>query len=126
MQQHQNDLTLKQEKTALIASLTATGDLKKLTIALNEGLDSNLTINEIKEILIQIYAYAGFPRSLNAINLFMTVLSDRKNKGIKDNQGCEASPIEQKTDKYAQGKNIRNIIRLFRFRKSCRIRSFCS
>jgi 4-carboxymuconolactone decarboxylase len=34
-----------------------------------------LTVNEIKEILVQMYAYAGFPRSLNGINAFMAVRS---------------------------------------------------
>ncbi|KJS29540.1 MAG: hypothetical protein VR64_20520 [Desulfatitalea sp. BRH_c12] len=40
-------------------------------MALNQGLDAGLTVNEIKEILVQLYAYAGFPRSLNAIGTFM-------------------------------------------------------
>jgi alkylhydroperoxidase/carboxymuconolactone decarboxylase family protein YurZ len=32
--------------------------------------DTGLTINEIKEVLIQLYAYAGFPRSLNALGAY--------------------------------------------------------
>jgi 4-carboxymuconolactone decarboxylase len=47
-----------------IAAFTANGDREKLKTALNEGLDAGLTVNEIKEILVQMYAYAGFPRSL--------------------------------------------------------------
>jgi hypothetical protein len=39
-------------------------------------------VNEIKEVLIQMYAYCGFPRSLNGINIFMSVLEERKKKGI--------------------------------------------
>lgn len=52
--------------------------MEKLQPALNDGLDSGMTVNEIKEILVQMYAYAGFPRSLNGISTFMkvTVLSD--------------------------------------------------
>lgn len=34
-----------------------------------------ITINEIKEVLVQMYAYCGFPRSLNGINTFMTVVN---------------------------------------------------
>jgi 4-carboxymuconolactone decarboxylase len=60
---------------------------------LNEGLDAGLTVNEIKEILIQMYAYAGFPRSLNGIDNFMGVLEERKQKGIKDEPGKEPGPM---------------------------------
>lgn len=77
-----NNLSDKQKSIALISSYTATGDLDNLEKALNQGIDNGLTINEIKEILIQSYAYAGFPRSLNGISTFVNVLDMRKTKGI--------------------------------------------
>jgi len=86
-------LNAKQEKIVTIAAFTASGDLQKLKTALNEGLDAGLTINEIKEILVQLYAYAGFPRSLNSINTFIGVLEEREQKGIKDTLGKEPSPM---------------------------------
>jgi 4-carboxymuconolactone decarboxylase len=86
-------LNAKQEKIVTIAAFTAKGDLQKLKTALNEGLDAGLTVNEIKEILVQLYAYAGFPRSLNGINTFMGVMEEREKKGIKDEIGKEASPL---------------------------------
>jgi 4-carboxymuconolactone decarboxylase len=86
-------LNAKQEKIVTIAAFTANGDLQKLETALNEGLDVGLTINEIKEILVQMYAYAGFPRSLNGINTFIGVLEEREKKGIKDELGKEANPL---------------------------------
>ena len=86
-------LNAKQEKIVTIAAFTANGDLQKLKTALNEGLDAGLAINEIKEILVQMYAYAGFPRSLNGINTFMGVLEEREAKGIKDELGKEPSPM---------------------------------
>ncbi len=86
-------LNAKQEKIVTIAAFTAKGDLQKLKTALNEGLDAGLTINEIKEILVQMYAYAGFPRSLNGIYTFMGVMEEREQKGIKDELGKEASPL---------------------------------
>ncbi|HET6516235.1 MAG TPA: carboxymuconolactone decarboxylase family protein [Thermodesulfovibrionales bacterium] len=49
-------LKAKQEKIVTIAAFTANGYLQKLKTALNEGLDAGLTINEIKEILVQLYA----------------------------------------------------------------------
>jgi hypothetical protein len=38
-----------------IAAFTANGDLEKLRTALSAGLDAGLTVNEIKEILVQMY-----------------------------------------------------------------------
>jgi quercetin dioxygenase-like cupin family protein/alkylhydroperoxidase/carboxymuconolactone decarboxylase family protein YurZ len=86
-------LNAKQEKIVTIAAFTANGNLQKLKTALNDGLDAGLTINEIKEILVQMYAYTGFPRSLNGINTFMGVLEERQQKGIKDVPGREPDPL---------------------------------
>jgi 4-carboxymuconolactone decarboxylase len=86
-------LNPKQENMVTIAAFTANGDLRKLKTALNEGLDAGLTINEIKEVLVQMYAYCGFPRSLNGINTFIGVLEEREKKSIKDKLGKEPSPM---------------------------------
>lgn len=96
-------LTAGEKSIVSIASLTAKGDLEKLRTALDVGLDAGLTVNEIKEILVQMYAYAGFPRSLNGINTFRTVLDERKAKGIKDTEGKTATPISG-GDKYERGR----------------------
>jgi len=102
--QDMNGLTDKQKKIATISANTAVGDLDALKQELNAGLDAGLTVNEIKEVLVQMYAYAGFPRSLQAINTFMTVLNERKAKRINDNIGKESSPVSETGDKYARGK----------------------
>ena len=86
-------LSPKQQGIVAISAFTANGDLEKLKTALNEGLDAGLTVNEIKEILVQLYAYAGFPRSLNGINTFIGVMEEREQKGIKDELGKEPSPM---------------------------------
>jgi fermentation-respiration switch protein FrsA (DUF1100 family)/alkylhydroperoxidase/carboxymuconolactone decarboxylase family protein YurZ len=90
-------LDKKQESIVTISAFTAKGDLPQLQKALNNGLDAGLTISEIKEVLVQLYAYAGFPRSLNALNTFIAVLKERKNKGINDKLGKEPSLLP--TDK---------------------------
>lgn len=87
------NLTDKQKSVVTIAAFTASGDLPRLSQSLNEGLDSKLTINEIKEVLVQMYAYAGFPRSLNGIGTFMSVLDERKKGGIHDEEGKEPNPF---------------------------------
>jgi 4-carboxymuconolactone decarboxylase len=86
-------LNAKQQGIIPIAAFTANGDLGKLKVALNEGLAAGLTVNEIKEVLVQMYAYAGFPRSLNGLNTFIAVLDERQKKGVKDPVGREASPL---------------------------------
>jgi hypothetical protein len=40
--------------------------LSRLNAALNQGGDAGMPISDNKEILVQLYAYAGFPRSVNA------------------------------------------------------------
>ncbi len=97
-------LNAKQQSIVSIATLTAVGDLEHLKIQLHKGLDAGLTINEIKEVLVQMYAYCGFPRSLNGINTFMNVLEERKGKGITDLEGKDASPITDAVNKYETGK----------------------
>jgi alkylhydroperoxidase/carboxymuconolactone decarboxylase family protein YurZ len=97
-------LTGEHKSIATIAALIAKGDLEKLEAALSEGLDARVTINQIKEVLVQMYAYCGFPRSLNGINAFMKVLEERKKKGIKDEQGKTATPITNGGDKYERGR----------------------
>ncbi|MCP2025227.1 alkylhydroperoxidase/carboxymuconolactone decarboxylase family protein YurZ [Flavobacterium sp. HSC-32F16] len=99
---------LNNKETAIIriASTTSKGDLLKLKEELNAGLDSGLTINEVKEVIVHLYAYCGFPRSIRGLQTFMTVLEERKAKGIIDSVGKEASPIKEETSKYERGQNV--------------------
>lgn len=102
----ENNLTPQQEKIVTISAFAAKGDLDMLKIELNAGLDSGLTVNEIKEVLVHLYAYCGFPRSLRGLQTLMTVLDQRRAKGINDNWGREASLITDTRDKYERGKEI--------------------
>jgi 4-carboxymuconolactone decarboxylase len=100
-------LSAKQQRIIPIAAFTANGDLERLRTALHEGLEASLTVNEIKEILVRMYAYAGFPRSLNGIHTFMAVMDERQAKGIKDEMGREASPVPADMNKDAYGAKLR-------------------
>lgn len=102
----QNDFSKKEIAIIPIAVFTAKGDMQKLTLALNSGLESGLTVNEINEILIQMYAYTGFPRSLNAINAFMSVCDDRKAKGIHDEMGTSAISLPDDKTRLQLGTEI--------------------
>jgi 4-carboxymuconolactone decarboxylase len=96
-------LSLKQQKVLAIAAFTANGDTKSLIRVLNEGLDSGLTVNEIGEVLLQMYAYAGFPRSLNGLSALSSVLEERQTEGTRDPFGTEPDSLPEDTDKYAMG-----------------------
>jgi alkylhydroperoxidase/carboxymuconolactone decarboxylase family protein YurZ len=100
-------LSTKQQSIVPIAAFTAIGDLAKLRTALHDGLDAGLTVNEIKEILVHLYAYTGFPRSLNGINTFMAVIDERRAQGIEDEPGKEASPLPTDMDKDEYGARVR-------------------
>ena len=82
-------LSTRQQAIPLIAAAMATSDMPKLHAALNLGLDAGLTVSEAKEILVQLYAYAGFPRSLNALGELLKVVEARKVRGIEDAPGRE-------------------------------------
>jgi 4-carboxymuconolactone decarboxylase len=92
------ELSEQHAAVAMIGAFTAGGDLPRLTTALNAGLDAGVTVNQVKEVLVQMYAYAGFPRSLNAVSTFMTVLEQRRAEGITDETGPGPAPLPAGTD----------------------------
>ena len=75
-------LSSRQQAIALIAAAAASSDMPQLNAALRRGLDAGLTLSETKEVLVQLYAYAGFPKSLNALGELMNVVRAREAQGI--------------------------------------------
>ncbi len=69
-----------QKHLATIAALEAQGDLVRLEPAIIAALDGGVTINEIKEAFSQLYAYTGFPRSLNALGVLSKVIETGNGK----------------------------------------------
>ena len=110
MENTKETLTIRQRHLVTISAFTAKSDVARLKIALNEGLDAGLTVNEINEELAHLYAYCGFPASIRAINTFKDVVNERKTKGIKDEKGKEASPIDQSVSRYTRGENAQMIV----------------
>jgi quercetin dioxygenase-like cupin family protein/alkylhydroperoxidase/carboxymuconolactone decarboxylase family protein YurZ len=99
-------LDSKQQSIIPISAFTAKGNQEKLSQSLNDGLNAGLSINEIKEILVQLYAYAGFPRSLNAISTLENVVNDRKKEGIKDDEGKTPDKVTFKNSRFEFGKDV--------------------
>lgn len=85
------DEVLNAQQIALveISANSAIGNQENLKKSLLKGLDAGVTVNEIKEILVQSYAYCGFPRSLNALSTLMQTLEERGNTDV---EGAEPSP----------------------------------
>lgn len=100
-------LSPRQQGIVRVAAFTAKGDMAHLKPALHQALDAGLTVNEIKEVLIQMYAYAGFPRSLNGISAFMEVLQAREAEGIHDSPGEEPQALPADVAKGEYGEAIR-------------------
>ena len=74
-------LTERQKGLAACACLMAQGDLTRLEPAVRMALDNGVTINELKEAFSQLYAYTGFPRSLNALGVLNKVLESSPSFG---------------------------------------------
>lgn len=74
----QEQLSATRQALMPIAAFAAAGDIGKLNTALNQGLDAGLTVSDAREVLVQVYAYAGFPRSLNALTELMKVVEARR------------------------------------------------
>lgn len=96
-------LSKKQLSLIPIAAFTATGDMERLKPALIKGLEAGLTINELKEVFAHQYAYAGFPRSLNGMLAFRSLLEQRQQQGIQDVQGAAPSSLASDTNYYQLG-----------------------
>ena len=91
-------LSAAQQAIVPIAAFAACGEITKLNAALTEGLDGGLTVSDAREVLVQLYAYAGFPRSLNALTALMQVVDARKQRGVQDAPGRAPSRAIPKGD----------------------------
>ncbi len=103
-------LTAGQQNTVTIAAFMAKGDMPNLKKALSTALDNGMTINEAKEILVHLYAYAGFPRSLNALSTLDKLVQERKAAGINDEIGPDATPLDPSVNRLAKGTEIQTKI----------------
>lgn len=104
--QADSTLSPRQRHLIAVAAVTAKGDLTALKPQLNAALDAGLTINQLKEAIVHLYAYCGFPRSIRGLQTLMAVLDERRAKGVTDQRGPEASPIRDERSKYDRGKEV--------------------
>ena len=104
-----NQLSFTTEQAAWMSAIAcneAKGDLVALESAIHNGLETELTVSQIKEALSQLYAYTGFPRSLNALGVLQRVIGDRQAKGVKVLMGENASPLSEDYDALKEGTRV--------------------
>lgn len=79
-------LDLKSREIATVAALTALGNCTpQLKVHLNAALNVGCSEEEIKEVILQMSVYAGFPAALNGMFAFKEVLTERSNNRLTDN-----------------------------------------
>jgi len=71
-------LDLKQREIAAIASLATMGGAEpQLKFHISAALNVGLSREEVTEVVMQTAVYAGFPRTLNAMNAAIEVFAER-------------------------------------------------
>ena len=108
-EKNMNTLSFNQEQAALMTAIAcneARGDQSSLAVAIDRGLDAGLTVSQVKEALSHLYAYTGFPRSLNALGTLQRVLEQRTAAGKATEEGIEASPLPTDFDALKQGTEV--------------------
>lgn len=103
-------MTNKDKSIVEISIFTAIGNLKELEKSVNLGLDNELTVNEIKEIMVQLYTYCGFPCSLNALGVLFNIVNERKISGKATEVGRESTPIPSDRNSLVYGTQVQTKI----------------
>lgn len=103
-------LNTQQANIVTVAAFMAKGDFPNMKKSLATALDNGMTVNQAKEVLVHLYAYTGFPRSLNALSTLNNLVQERKAAGINDEIGPDATPLDPSVDRLAKGTEIQTAI----------------
>lgn len=106
-----NVLSEKQQYLVTLAAMEAKGNLGGLEHVLDNALDHALTLNEAKEVFSYLYAYTGFPRSLNALGVLERVVQQRHDSDKPIVEGRDASPLSADYDALSQGTAVQTALR---------------
>jgi 4-carboxymuconolactone decarboxylase len=69
-------LSLRERQIATVAVLTALGRSSQLPIHLRSSLSAGLTVDELREVILQTAVLAGFPPAMNAWSTLKTVATE--------------------------------------------------
>jgi 4-carboxymuconolactone decarboxylase len=70
-------LSLRERQIATVAVLTALGRSSQLPIHLRSSLSAGLTVDELREVILQTAVLAGFPPAMNAWSTLKTIAAER-------------------------------------------------
>lgn len=104
-----NTLSFNSEQAAYMSAIAcneAKADYVALADAIGGGLDAGLTVSQVKEALSHLYAYTGFPRSLNALGTLQKVLEQRNAEGKTTVEGDEATALPKDFDALKTGTEV--------------------
>ena len=88
-------LDLKSKEIAVVAALTAMGNAQpQLKVHINGALNTGSSISEVKEIILQMSVYSGFPACINGMNALKEVLAERKTLGMEDEAGNAPDSVQ--------------------------------
>lgn len=89
-------LDLKLKEMAVVAALTAMGNAApQLKVHLNAAFNVGCTVQEVKEIILEMSGYSGFPSCLNGMTALMDVLKERETLGLTTpSEEIELPPME--------------------------------
>ncbi len=97
-------LSMKEKEIAVVAALTALGTApSQLKIHLNGALHTGCTVSEIKEVILQMAVYAGFPRCVNGMFALKEIIQERRAAGKQDATGAEATEYAGVEDRLQRG-----------------------
>lgn len=97
-----NQFTKKQLTIVPLAISVTLGDRSSEKSAIEQGLRSGLTVNELKEAVSHQFSYIGAPKTLNGMITLKSVIDARIKQGVNDPQGKEATDLG-KVDYYQLG-----------------------
>lgn len=93
----------KSKEVVAVSSLIAQGAIPQLKVHLNGALNTGCSMQEVKEIILQMSVYTGFPRSINAMHAFKEVVDERRSKGIRDVTGDVSNREGGSCNRYGKG-----------------------
>lgn len=69
-------LSLRDRQIATVAVLVALGRSSQLPVHLRSSLSAGLSVDELREIVLQVATLAGFPVAMNAMSTLRTVVAE--------------------------------------------------
>ncbi len=66
-------LSVRERQIASVAALVATGRSSQLPVHLRSSLKAGLSVDELREVIIQTAVIAGFPPAMNAMSTLNTI-----------------------------------------------------